>query len=73
MATKYDVTVQYTDTSRDPGYQETRADLVVEAEDTDDAFERARTAKPNVSSVQIQGIHGAAVAFDGASWHRYYR
>lgn len=70
--TKYDVTIQHTDASREPGYQETLVDLVIEAEGPEAAFAVARAARPSVSIVQIHGVHGADIAFDGASWRRTY-
>jgi hypothetical protein len=64
----YDVTIQWKDTSRAPGYQAVSEDLVVCAESFAAAIVAARAMRPNVSRVQVQGIAGTGIAFDGVSW-----
>jgi len=70
---RYDVTVQWTDMLREPGYQERLEDLVVDAGDTvQSAIDVAKTVRTNVTSVQVHGIAGTAIAFVSPthSWHR---
>ena len=72
MATRFDVTMQWTDETREIGHRECLEDLVIEACDETDAIAQARAIRPWVTSVQVQGIHGTAIAFDG-SCHRWDR
>jgi len=70
---RYDVTVQWTDETREPGYQERIETMIVEAGDTpDSAIAVARTLRPNASRVQVHGVAGTGIAFDGRAnvWTR---
>jgi hypothetical protein len=70
---RYDVTIQWTDRSCDPGYQEAVESAIVEADSADAAFAAARSLRPLVSSVQVHGVAGTAIAFDGPGWRRMRR
>lgn len=61
----YDVSIQWSDKTKEPGYQETLEDIVVTAERMEEAIDAARASRPCVSSVKVQGATGTAIAFVG--------
>ncbi len=68
---KYNVVVQWTDESCDPGYQETREDAQVSANTVQEAFAAARELRPNVHTVTVRSIAGMGVHFSPAPvWRR---
>lgn len=65
---KYDLTIQWTDESRELGYQETCETLAVPAASVDAAIEAARALRSNVTRVQVHGVAGTGIAFHGAAF-----
>jgi hypothetical protein len=68
--TKYDITIQWTDGAQQPGYQETIESAVVAAESLDAAFAAGFALRPQVSRVQIHGVAGTGIAYQGAAFVR---
>lgn len=66
--TRYDVTVQWADLTKENGYQQELASAVVEAASPEEALEAGRSLRPNVSRVQVHGVAGTGVAFQGAAF-----
>lgn len=66
--TQYDVSVQCTDRTREPGYRETVERIVVSATSPRVAIAAARDARPNASHVMVLGVSGSGIAFQGASF-----
>lgn len=62
---KYDLTIHWTDPTRERGYQATTEDLVIEAGTLGEAITMARESRPDVRHVQVHGLAGRAVALVG--------
>lgn len=68
IGTKYDLTIQWTDASREPGYRETCEAFVIAAGSVDAAIAAARALRSNVTSVQVHGVAGTGIAFQGPAF-----
>ena len=67
---RYDATIQHKDGGREIGYRETIEDITVSADSIEQAFALAFHSRPAVSRVQLHGIRGTTIAFDGPRWSR---